>query len=58
MKMPSTFANTVVLDEPEAPELEVEAPVAEPAIPVQVTKNLVSGTSALGLGVIIVCAGS
>ncbi len=54
MKLPSTTANnTAVLDEPEVPSLELETPVAEPAIPVHVTKNLVSGTSALGLGVVI-----
>ncbi|MFZ0593008.1 MAG: hypothetical protein WAM39_21300, partial [Bryobacteraceae bacterium] len=54
MKLPSTTDNnTAVLDEPEVPSLELETPVDEPAIPVHVTKNLVSGTSALGLGVVI-----
>jgi O-antigen/teichoic acid export membrane protein len=66
MKSPTTTADgTALLEEPEVPAVELAPKLAtelatnlanqaaEPSIPAHVTKNLVSGTSALGLGVII-----
>ena len=46
-------ASTALLAEPESLNPELETAIAETAIPANVTKDLVSGTSALGAGVVI-----